>query len=96
MSDDQASGIEMHDDVIRTIIEETVNRAAALMRVPRVMPGTVVSASSGAENVSVLIDGDTAPIETTSVIGIVNPNQRVMVLFYPPSGSVIFGYKYGT
>lgn len=84
------------DEIVRTIIDEAVRRALELVRVPRLLPGTVTSVVSTAEEVEVLIDGDTSSIVTTSIIGLVNPGQRVMVLFYPPSGSAIIGYRYGT
>lgn len=79
------------DDLLRTLIDETVARAVEVVRVPRLIPGTVTSPAPAISSVSVVIDGDSAPIITSSIVGSVTSGDRVMVLFYPPSGSVIIG-----
>jgi hypothetical protein len=83
---------------LRVLIEETVNRAILKVPVPLLRPGTVVEAALFAGEVEfsglhpvVLVDGDDEASEMPSVAGPVAVGQRVMVMYYPPSGAMIVG-----
>lgn len=83
----------MDDQTLRVLIDETINRAVSQVRLPKIRFGTTVD-TTDLDNVTVLIDGDIAPIVAPSLIGPLYDNVRVAVLFNPPSGAIIMGYKY--
>lgn len=75
---------------LQTLIEATVERAIDRVRVPTFRPATVLSADAPATPF-VLIDGDSDGTFVQSLVSVVTPGQRVMVVFYPPSGALIVG-----
>lgn len=56
----------------------------------RLIPATVIG--SGITGVNVVIDGDDLPIPAQSLIGVVTPDMRVMVMDVPPQGKYIVGW----
>lgn len=82
--------MEISDATLRVLIDELVVRAAEQVPVPKVMPGTVTDGSNLSE-VMVVVDGDADSVIGQSIIGAVSTGERVMVMFNPPSGMLIFG-----
>lgn len=80
----------MNDATLRTLIDETVARAIEATPVPKIMPATISDATD-LRAVEVIVDGDTDVSLGQSIIGALTANERVMVLFNPPSGMLIFG-----
>ena len=58
---------------------------------PTIRPGTIVTVSTAAGEASVLVDGDTLPIDAQLVGPIPTPGVRVMVIYNPPHGAFILG-----
>lgn len=77
-------------DMLRTLIDATVDRAVARMRVPSFRPATVLDASLSATP-TVLVDGDTSGTVVQSLEADLSVGMRVMVVFYPPSGALVVG-----
>lgn len=77
----------MDDATVRVLIEETVARSVSKVRAATFRPGTVKNPNGP----MVLVDGDVDPIEVPSICGPVRTGDRVMVVFYPPSGAVVVG-----
>src|SRR5271170_6064603 len=64
-----------------------VQNASALGLTWTLRPAAVTSSNP----IMATFDGDTVPIDMTSLIGAVYAGQRVYVLIIPPSGNYIFG-----
>jgi hypothetical protein len=77
----------MNDRTMQIMIAEIAARAVNKVSTRVVRPGTVTATAPS----FVLIDGDTAPVEVPSIVGPLPVGQRVMVLFHPPAGALIFG-----
>lgn len=77
----------MDDAQLRLLIQESVNRAIARMRVPMLRPGTVLDEFGPV----VLVDGDDDGTTVPSICGPVIAGDRVMVMFHPPAGAVVVG-----
>lgn len=82
-----------HDDLLEILAafgSELLAKAVAEASV-KLLPGTVQEVIQGV-NARVLLDGDTVPIETQNAASsTIEPGARVLVLFFPPHGAVIFG-----
>lgn len=67
------------------------DNAARLGLIWELRPALVVGTIS-TNRASVIVDGDTDPIDVTSMIGAVRPGDRVYVIKSPPSGNHIVGF----
>lgn len=68
--------------LVRTLIEQ----ASRVGLTWAMRPATVTAAATATAAPKVMIDGDTAAVACTSLVGRLYPAQRVMVLLTPPSG----------
>lgn len=69
-------------------VKALVQNAQALGLTWTLRPATVTSSSP----VMATLDGDTVPIDMTSIVGSVYSGQRVYVLIIPPSGNYVIGF----
>lgn len=68
------------------LVRMIVDQAARLGLTWAMRPATVTAAATATAAPKVTIDGDTIPVACTSLVGLLYPGQRVMVLLTPPSG----------
>ena len=80
-------GVDSAVTSVQTLVE-LFNRMGLAWRL---LPGTV-STQAGTVNVPVVIDGDDQSARAQSLVGVVAPGQRVMVMVVPPQGNYIIGY----
>lgn len=77
-------------DQARTWATESAGRAVDSAAIPRLIPATVADPLVQEGLVVVVVDGDTDPIEVQNLTGRrLVPDDRVMVLFAPPSGAFV-------
>jgi hypothetical protein len=76
-------------DLISVGLQALKERAKDLGITWGLRPATVVSVHSYGLNAT--YDGDTKPINMTSMIGTLGPGERVYVLSIPPSGNFVVG-----
>lgn len=80
---------------LQTLARETLSRAASQTAVT-VMPGTVATYKPGDPTATVILD-DPSGVNQPATMNVVGPGggywagQRVMVLLYPPHGSLVLG-----
>ena len=77
-------------DLVATGIKETVNRAKDLGLTWTLRQATV-SPSPPGQQLQITYDGDTTPINATSLIGFLPVNTRVYAMAVPPSGNFVTG-----
>jgi hypothetical protein len=73
-------------------IREVLDNPTRYGLIWRRLPATVVDGST-VTSVTVIIDGDDQELTVTSLIGTLDPDQRVMVDVVPPSGMYIIGLQ---
>jgi hypothetical protein len=84
------------EDLAVAAAQEAVNRALDRGNAPTVKPGTVVDWSHDSEPVAVVLDGDDDPIVAANgTAGSLRRGSRVLVLLYPPAGSIVVGFVGG-
>lgn len=80
-------------DLPLNIVQAVISNARRLGLMWALTPATVdIAASATNAMVPVIVDGDDVVINTTSLIGGLDPGRRVMVLTVPPAGNYIVGY----
>jgi hypothetical protein len=73
-------------------IREVIDNPTRYGLIWRRVPATVVDGST-ATSVTVIIDGDDQELAATSLVGTLDPGQRVMIDIVPPSGMYIVGLQ---
>jgi hypothetical protein len=87
----QRDGPDRFADLFGVGVETLVRNAFRLGLTWRMRPGTVTEATS-LEKVMVRLDGDTASILVTSMIGQLPLDERVYVITIPPGGNFAIGW----
>lgn len=82
-------------ELVSTGVQELVNTAQRLGLAWVLRPGTVQSAQS-VSRVAVIADGDQQEISMVSLIGVPQPQSRVMTLQVPPAGNFVISSILGT
>lgn len=82
----------MADPQVRAAVAAAVEAALRSISVPRLVPATVVDFNDVTGTATVVVDGDSDPIEVQSLLGhVLETDRRVMVTFQPPHGAFITG-----
>lgn len=85
------SDLPVSADSLGIAVQELVAQAKKLGLTWDLRPATVVNGAN-TSNISATYDGDTTPLNMTSLVGILSNNSRVQVIFVPPAGHFIIGW----
>lgn len=87
MTQSISSQLPGHESPVIAAVQEAVTQAKALGITWTIRMATVVTDLP----LTIVYDGDTTVVNGVSIIGPLDPNQRVYVLVIPPSGTFVIG-----